>query len=229
MACVKIFFRYWALPDWLMVTFILGFSAIYFYVVHVKYKTNKTDADSTLGILFITGAIYLVFSSINFFTNRYILLLTPFMILYFTYYISQSLQIRKYVPVTWIVIILLIFVYKGMNDTSTIDDSPKYICAVKLEQLVVDYMEDQKLQDKNIHCTFLFKIALDQPAAGYLFPGNKTFKLASAEFNKKTEYLIVSNVDPDPLEETIKNQLSDFKLVKVFDSGIAHGMLYKRV
>ncbi len=229
MVCVKIFFRYWPLPDWLMILFVGAFTCMFYYFMHIKYATASKQSEKFLATLFITGILYLVFSSINFFTNRYLLLLVPLMVIYFSYYIKTSIQFRPYLPYTWALVIVVLMICNVIFYCNSLgDDSPKYIHGIRLEQEMVKYMEQQHLQKSNIYSNFTMTVALHDKDCGFL-TGDSIFTNLAVDLNKNTEYVVYTNVDFDTLWWKRSDTLPNFKIVKKFDYGIAHGRLFKRV
>jgi hypothetical protein len=229
MTCVKVFFRYWALPDWLMITYIGLFTGALYYVMHIKYAPKVEGTNKILAVIFIIGILYMVFSSINFFTNRYLFILIPLMISYFVYYIKASLQYRPYLPYLWAIVLISIIIYNTItNYNTTGDDSPKYVDAIKLELNMVKYLEEQNLQKNNIYCNFTMNVALNGKAIGFL-SGNSVFTNVNGQLNNATEYVIYTNIDYDPKWDKGSDTLSHFQILKKFDYGVAHGKVFKRI
>ncbi len=229
--CMKIFFRYWALPDWLMISFIGLFTTALYYFMHIKYAPKAEGTNKILAVIFIIGVLYMVFSSINFFTNRYLFMLVPLMVLYFSFYIKESLQFRVYLPYAWSAIIASLLVYTSIvyGKTSDLgDDSPKYIQSVKMEKMMVNYLEEQKLEQANIYCKFTMAVALKDKNIGFR-SDTATFMNVKEVFNKNTEYVIYTTVDCDTLWDKDSDTLPHFQIVKKIDYGTAHGKLFKRI
>lgn len=227
--CMKIFFRYWALPDWLMVPFIIGFAALFYYFMHIKYVSAREKSEKTLAVINIIGALFLVFSAINFFSNRYLFLLIPLMVLYFSYYINTALSFNKFLPYAWAFIAGLVIVYRGEIVAKSVgDDSPKYIDAVKLEQNIAHYMEAQKMQSSCIYCTFLMKNALQDINAGYLTDSVKFNNISNQYDDKNIKLIIQTNFELDSKQDSVNKVLADFSLIRDFNYGVASGKLYEK-
>lgn len=227
-ACVKIFFQYWAIPDWLMVIFIGLFTGTFYYIMHIKYAVASKYAAGIMAILFLTGILYLVFSSINFITARYLFLLVPLMVLYFSYYIKESLRFYSFLPYTWCVLLMSFIVYGIFfycNDTG--DESPKYIQGVKLEKEMISYLEQQNLQKDTFDCSFTMNIALRDTGMGFL--SGKPFSNILSKLNKHTKYVVCTNVDDDSLWIKGSDTLPHFRIIKKFNYGVANGKIFERV
>lgn len=229
MVCVKIFFRYWYVPDWLMILIIVAFTAAFYYLMHIKNEVKHEEAAKFLAIVFIIGPLYLVFSSINFFTNRYLLILVPLMLLYFSYYIKDSFHFRYFLSYIWAALMVSLLLYNAVFQCKTTgDDSPNYLSGVKLEQMIIKYMEDQNLQNAKIYCKFSTEIALTNKGCGYL-SGSRVFSNTSEILNDNAEYAIYTNIDKDTLFEHRNDTLPDFRIIKKLDYGIAHSRIFKRI
>lgn len=229
-ACVKIFFRYWALPDWLMIIYITLFTSAFYYFMHIKNTDKENKSNKFLSILFIMSILYLVFSCINFFTNRYLLILIPCMILYFAYYIKTSLQYRVYISYAWALALVCIFVSNDIAVSAPSgqgDDSPQYIQAIKLEKSMIGYLESRHLQKHTIYCSFTMCIALHHPEMGFL-SDSAIFDSLVPKFNNHPEYVIFTNIDYDSLWLKGSDTLPHYRMLKRFDFGGAHGKIFKR-
>lgn len=228
-ACVKIFFRYWALPDWLMILFIGLFASIFYYIMHIKYPAGSMETNKFLAIIFIIGIGYFIFSSVNFLTARYLFLLVPLMILYFSYYVNLSFSSLPFIYYCWSILIMSVSIYFSIfHSTDRGDDSPHYVDCIKLEQNIVDYLEQEKLQKSKIYCDFTMIIALHDKGIGFLTDTIK-FSDVNGQFDKYKEYVIYTNVDYDTLWLHGSDTLPHFQIVKRFNYGVANGKLFKRI
>lgn len=228
-ACVKIFFRYWTLPDWVMILFIGVFTSIFYYIMHVKYAVASKQAASLLAILFLTSILYLIFSSVNFITARYLFFLVPLMILYFSYYVKESLRFYAFLPYAWTVLLMSVVLYGIFFYSNGLgDDSPKYIQSVKLEEKIVRYLEQQNIRKDTINCAFTMNIALKDTNMGYL--SGRFFANTTGELNKNIKYIIYTNIDVDSDSLWIKgsDSLAHFHIIKKFDYGVANGKIFMR-
>jgi hypothetical protein len=231
MVCVKVFFRFWHMPNWFTLSLLVAVTTAYYYFMHIKYSNNLKNGDRALALSFIVGVVYLIFSSLNFFTNRYLFILTPFTVLYLTYYIRESLLFNPSMVYYWATVIIAIAVYNGLNYGTFQnggDDSPKYIDAVKLERTMVNYMEQHHLQKNKVYCNFTMSIALKDKGAGYISL-DTCFSNAGGILDTNTEYALYSNVDYDTLWGGKPIALPNFYILKKFDYGIAHGIVFKRI
>ncbi len=228
---VKIFFRNWAVPAWITLSFIGVCISIYYYWVHIKYVTNSAKTERLLAVLFITIVVFIVFSSINFLLSRYLLIMIPFIILYLTYYVRASFQFRTPFSYTWAAFIMCFVISNAIiYNTNTGDDSPGYIDAVKLQQMMVSYMEQQNMQKDTIYCQkTAIRIAFIDKNSGYL-SGNTVFSNFSDRLDSNSKYVLYLNMDFEPpFYFTETDTLPPFQVVKKFDYGVAHGKLFKRI
>jgi len=151
------------------------------------------------------------------------------MVLYFSFYIKVSINYRPFIPYLWAGLMICSITYYAIAVSKTMgDDSPKYIQAVKLEQTMVKYMEQQQLQKNNIYCNFTMLVALKDKGCGFL-SGDKPFINATDKLDKKTEYVIYTNIDYCAVWQKGSDTLQGFQVVKQFDYGVAHGTIFKRI
>ncbi|MCX7985414.1 MAG: glycosyltransferase family 39 protein [Bacteroidales bacterium] len=161
-------------------------------------------------LLFIIA--YLLFSSINFFTTRYLLSVIPWYFFIVIVFIYRSLADRKWLFNAFIVILLLIntvitFTLKGEGDTVL-----TYRRTVELHKQAVNYCESQGWHEKKIFTGFLMQFNLKHPHLGYL-EGNKPVGQIVSE--DEAEVLIFYSNEPSQLYDKFKND-SNYITVKRF-------------
>jgi hypothetical protein len=196
----------------------------------VKYATGSRQNERLVAVLFITIIMVILFSSINFLVSRYIFLLIPLVILYLCYYCRLSYPTGSVAPYTWVAMIFIISIYSAYSETKNMgDDSPEYVEAIKLQEKMVRYMEEQNLQNKSICCQRdVLVISLTNKGSGYL-AGGSVFSNINGVLQKNTEYVLYANIDFDPpFCFTEEDTLPPSQLVKTFSYGIAKGELFKR-
>lgn len=194
-------------------------SAIALVMLVRTKRISKPIAHRLLfGLFFILS--YLVFSSVNFFTTRYLVCLLPF------YVIPGSWLITTWLAKYWqmgaaVLTIAGIFAwFTFFGSISEQDTSLGYKKSVLLQKKAVNFAEEQQWHQKRIYSTFLMQYYLSVPYLGYLNDPSKPFTFIGntpgADFDL---YLFCSN-ENDPLYPVIAND-RNYYLIKRFEKGRA--------
>lgn len=159
-----------------------------------------------LGFLFM--GLYSLFTSVNFYSTRYLLCVLPFLIIPTAGFCWYSLKNR---PALWIGFFLITALsgVPSLLDTSRNGDTdPGFSEAVRGFQEVIHYCEQQKWHQEHIATDFLMKNALTEPSSGYLSQ-NAPFSNISWSINENTSLVILGNIEGGAarLEQTKKKYL----------------------
>jgi hypothetical protein len=203
--------------------------SFYYYLMHIKYANKSKQTDKLMAIIFIITVMVIFFSSINFLISRYIFVLIPLVLIYLCYFIKTWMP-SALLSNCWTILIIGLLVCNSMSGTKNMgDDSPKYIDAVKLQQIMVSYMEQEKLQNCNLCCKQdVLAIALTNKGAGYL-TGDSVFFHINRVVQYNTQYVLYTNIDFEPRYNfTATDTLPPFQLMITFKYGIAEARLFKR-
>jgi hypothetical protein len=229
MMCVRIFFKHGILSDWQVNLFIGLFAAVFYYFMHIKYANEGKYSNKMLASIFIIGILYLIFCAVNVFTNRYLFLFIPLMIVYFSYYVKESLRYFAFLPYVWGTLLMSVILYGiffHYKDNGLGDDSPNYVQGVKLEKNIIGYLEQQNLQKDTIDCAFTVNAALKNKDMGYL--SGASFTHIVGKIYMKPKYVVYTNVDYDSLWEKGSDTLAHFHIIKKFEYGAANGKIFER-
>lgn len=168
-------------------------------IVFLLVKRLKLPANSRpfvlLSILF--GLAYLVFSSMNFYSPRYVLSVLPIFILLLVFIIREVFQ--KY-RILWIILLagagINNFYFTAFNLSDT-DHNLGFRNAVQVHQKTVDFCEQQQFYKSEIATHFLMQVNLKNPSAGYLNT-DRAFSNVVGEIAPSTRYAIISSTEHDP-------------------------------
>ncbi|MDZ7743343.1 MAG: glycosyltransferase family 39 protein [Bacteroidota bacterium] len=197
--------------------------AIRYYFLQKKFERKDWEVIQ-LFILFIF--LFIIFSSINFLSDRYLLCTLPFFLLVFAYAMQDTFKKKPYYSVFGTLIVMAIlgdFLTKFEN---TQDSTLGYRDQVKVHQKMVNYCEDHDLFDKDIYTHFLMQVNLTSPYAGYLSDTSQKFQNVSDRFTDETDYCIFSNIEYSPEFSRIRKWYN-LELQKKYRENLAWVELYK--
>ena len=182
-----------------------------FYLLHILF--------------FIIG--YIIFSALNFFANRYILSVLPFLVLIFVYPIFQLKGISKWIPIALFLVIIIAIVRYTFTNKSPSDHTLGFVDAVKVDQEVVQYCEQQHWENKIIMGYFLMHYYLNYPEIGYRGDTLSGSFQITPNLNSNPEIAIIPSLRL--LDELIAIRNSpDWKLIKRFEKNQTWVEIYER-
>jgi len=185
-----------------------------------KKLTNRKTQTLVLLMIF-----YIIFSSLNFFTVRYILPILVFPVLLSIYY-SLSWQPKWFYGVHLFILAIFIWsLFFQKNEDEIRDVNISYVSYVSLKKQVVHYLETQDAYDQDIRSGFLIYNALNQPLSGYRSTDNIFQKLNNFdEPISKRLYTIINSVEATGyLEDGLGDNST---LLKSFSNGAAQIDVY---
>lgn len=208
---------------------VLIFSIIALLYVTIKERYYASLHQQRFMILLCSFVFcFLVFSSMNFFTPRYLLASVIPVLFINAVLVSMYIALtdkRLVYPVFIMILIIGFFSFKtnvgfGDVDLGAFD-------GVQVEQKIVDYFEHNVPYEKVIGCSFLDKEHLLHPATGFLH-SEKGFNNTSWYINDKTDYAVFTNIEPDDRYGQVKSDPS-FILAYRCQKGEVWGEVYKKI
>ncbi len=203
------------------------FSGLWFIYVYSDRKYYP-DANQRLllrlSVLFIF--CFLCFSSMNFFTARY--LLAAMIPLLFVTAASLNTLINLIEPRLYYAVVLTILVTGAgayiANDNWGDADRGSFD-ALEVQQGVVDYFEKNATGNENISTgSFLTLQHLTDPASGFLHT-EKAFKNVAWKFDDSTQYMVFDNIEIDVRYPDLK-KLPKFHLARRIEKGKVWAEIY---
>jgi hypothetical protein len=192
-------------------------SIVVFWLKHKKLPFNK---EHLLWFLFIVS--FLIFSSLNFYSDRYMLpVIAPFICLFGSF-------MAKVFKKIWILPLVLVFAYVLLDRNHQLTNSDHnlgYANAVKCHQELVVYMIEKGMEDEKIYAYFMTREILQNPVIGYV-DSNHVFKNITKTFTNDIEYAIFSNFDTDEEDKKLM-ELPNLELLKTITHRQAWIRLYK--
>ncbi len=188
------------------------------HAAYPKALLNKTY------ILLITSIfLFIVFTTLNFFTNRYLLcVLAPFVLVTCSF-IFKVFQ-HKYYTLTFLLVFSALQV-RQFQKKSLHDSNLGYVDCVKTNMAMVNYCNEKGLKDKKINTFFLMTYILRDSLCGYVSKEQEYTGLM--DFTDETEYRIISNYDTEEKIQRWREQ-PNMSLVKRIETGIAWIELYEK-
>jgi hypothetical protein len=213
---LKVFFKYWKLPDFLVIgiipiLFVMLLKLAFFDV----YKTDKKSG-SVISIFSIFITFHLFFYSAQFDSLRYLLCIVPVYIMMSLYFTQKIFWLRNIaLPIISIVAICFSSFYM-MSDSNVGDDTNNYSndCEIRLE--AINSLEENYAATHLIRASFLMKHALERPLAGYLRT-DKVFKNVKPVISNAghSGLYVFCSMEPSVYYEKVKNN-KKMKLLQHF-------------
>ncbi|MEO8588942.1 MAG: hypothetical protein ABI432_06225 [Flavobacteriales bacterium] len=223
---IKILFGRWTLPPipTLVITG-LCLAVVFWLISQPLYRTAR-ERGSLVGIGYIFTLGFLAFSALNFFSDRYLLCLIPFVGLGTLVFLSSALEGQH----KWLFPALVLVVACAMcldlgRDDKVGDTRLSYADDIRVHQEVIHYLESRDLQRASIQTSFMLSEYLTHFETGYLSV-DRPFSQIGVERDENTRYIVCSTSTPGSEYEEVKR--SDFVLRESFASGKAWVEFYER-
>ncbi len=192
------------------------------------YADNRQQRLLVLSGVFIF--VFLCFSSLNFFTYRY-LLAAIIPLFFFTSviidkYLDRSYRVLYY-PI--LIIILCISGYAYWSDDNFGDSNPGAFDGLDVQQKEIDFMIRNNFYDKSIGVgSFLTHEHLIDPATGFLH-GEKPFDKNRVrwELDPSTDIILFNNLEPDNRYNSFTKE-KNIHLIYRYAKGKAWTEIYER-
>lgn len=203
---------------------LLTFSTIIaLLVVPFSGRTLEQNESKAVLVLLLHCFVYLIFSSLNFYSDRYTMMLIPMLSLLFAFCINKAFDFN-WVP--WVVLVVVAGLqWQEINKRTNSDHNLGYADAIETHEKAIAYCEEKELKDKIFYGYFLMERYMENPYSGYVTEDDK-FTDVSGVFNDKTEYAIFSNVEDKENYEFLKTT-KRLKLLERFEERNAWTEVYK--
>ena len=224
---VKLTFNRWSIDKYIneIISILLIFSIPFIYKNEIKENNTKIFL-SLIIILFIIA--FTLFSSINFFSFRYLLILIPLLILLVIVLIDNSELKYKQVVSASVFIIISLFSINSINyDTHIGDTNFNYRDAIKVQQMTISYLKENRMENSKIYTSFIFQNALTSKLSGYISDDTFFNKVHNDINEKDTEFYIFTNIEDDKKKDIIlaSNQT---ELLYRIEKGKVYSEIYKK-
>jgi hypothetical protein len=195
-------------------------------LIFLTYKKRLLNHEINKLLFFMVFILlYLIFSSINFFTVRYLLSILTVFGIAGAFLISKLFEKNNILLISCSGFIILVLSYMTIKKNNESDVSVYFSNSVKLHKEVVNYCETQDWHSESISTGFLMSYNLSRPFLGYLNDKTNIFQSVSGNFNKNSEIFIFYSNESDPnRQKFISNKKYD--LIKRFEKGNSWAEIY---
>ena len=224
-AAIKVLDGKWTLAPLptLIVTFICFGAILLLQFIPIQRKETRTGRFASLSLIFTLG--FLLFSALNFFSDRYLLCLIPIIALSFSAVLFISLnKWHKALFPTCVAMITIILISNIGKDGHVGDTRLSYADDIHVHEQLIQTCEAMGLQDTTIFGSFMDGVYMSDPTAGYL-NGQKPFQRITLTLGPEVSFALVTQATPQQTIDKIK--AGGFERVKRFASGPAWGELYR--
>ncbi|NQU84595.1 MAG: hypothetical protein HQ541_02425 [Mariniphaga sp.] len=195
-------------------------------IIFLVVKKKKIAGGNILLIILICFISFILFSSVNFFTKRYMLNLLTLFVISFSILISQIKT--KYILINYIILIILAAfpLYESLTSKSNSDSDLGYVEAVKVHRNLVNYCEEQQWYDIPISASFNMIFYLRDKKLQYL-KGDKAFSKISDIKKLDDAGIIVFESTmhlPPAVTDSVRKNCT---LIKSFKNKHAWGEIYR--
>ncbi len=206
-----------------------GRNAILFAVLTaiplILFRKQKIRNGKLLGLLLFQTIIFLIFSALNFYTQRYMLsLLGLFTII--SGVLLQQAKFKKEI-LNWVILLIIVAVptFYSFTKKSNSDSDLGYVETVKTHQKIVKFCEDQGWQNKPIAASFNMIFCLRNPHLGYVSSDKGFSEVTNMGKFREAEIFINESTfyDYRPQLDSVKKEN---KMVKEFKLKHAWGEIY---
>ena len=190
----------------LIITTILGVN---------RWKAVK-KATFNHNILLLISLIlgFLIFSALNFYSDRYILCLFPIFVILASLSITTLFKKRVWIAHVFGLGLTLITLSKSYTNTKPTDHSLAYANAVLTQMNTINYCVNMEWQNKSIQTSFLTSKNLTSYYPRYLERDQLFSNVNKA--NSSPELIIISS---NEIEEHLMKKIENFYSVKRFENG----------
>lgn len=183
----------------------LRYLTIVFVVALVVVLVRKQKLNGrflSLGALMITT--FWLFSAFNFFSNRYLLVLLPLVVLSLWHTIDVALQ-KIPLKVAVSVVLVGLIAWGTWDKRNWGDANPWHTKLVEMHEAAADYLVEQQAHRDTIATHFLMTYYLTEPIAGYVTQED-TFSHVYNWPIDGAKWLLVSNIEKEPWLEDWKHR-----------------------
>ena len=187
--------------------------------------TGESRRDGFLGIVLCLIVLMLIYSSLNFLTDRYLLCLLPFYLLAGFYLIRQFTGNHTGLFFAISLVCCIPFVLYNSKDYPPSDHDLSYVDGVRVMQDMIQYAEQNNLYRKEIFVSFLYGICMTKPETKYRRTAEQ-FKRLNFDLNCGNDYFIISNIESNPEFRNFK-ETCIMKLLVRFRRGKVWADIYR--
>ncbi len=206
---------------------IIPFLAVLTSLLIVFLRKKKIVNIKLLALLLLQTILFLLFSAVNFYTQRYMLVLMGLFMIASGVLLVQARFKNIVLNVGIVVVLLAVPAIYSFTKKSNADSDLGYVETVKVQQQMARYCEEQGWQDRPVAASFNMIFALRDPNLGFL-SGDKGFSRVTnmGKFREAEIFLNESTFFDHRAElDTVKNENPK---IKEFHLDHAWGEIYEK-
>ena len=189
------------------------------------YRKKKPESSNLLILILIQTIFFLLFSAINFYTQRYMLsLMTLFMVAASVLMVQVQFN-RRWLNVLTIMLVASIPLYYSFTKKTNSDSDLGYVEVVEVHQKMVHYCEEQGWYDKPISASFNLIFCLKDPHLGYVSTQEGFSNVMNLQKFRDAK-IIVNECTSSVAKAQLDSINNRNKLVKEFQQEHAWGKIY---
>jgi len=185
----------------------LALSMVFFYFVKKGAVSYAQQRILWLFLIFLIA--FIVFSSLNFLSYRYLLSMMPPLALMTAFYIRESFVKYRFVIFLFAIVPVIMMARSTYAKDGHGDVNRGFEDVVKVHQQMTAWCEEHEMHDEVIMSHFLMRVNLSSPYAGYLNNPSRPFTKLHPDFSPYIQYCIFSNIEYEPEFDSI---LADYEL-----------------
>lgn len=222
-AAVKVLDGRWAMPPLPTLVFtVFCFAAIFFIQFMKLYALDRRKGEfAGIGLIFLLG--FLLFSALNFFADRYLICLLPFIAIGMAIMINGA--VARFTPWAFpllIITLCMVRVWHIGKDDLVGDTRLSYKDLISVHSEMIGELEDKALHDAPILASFTEVVYLTEPDAGYL--SGPAFRNVRTTDPEAGTYILYTSVSPGADYEA--RERSEDVSVERFTSGKVWGEIH---
>lgn len=211
------FFHKYFINDKYIAFLIVG-TSIYFLSLLQRVTFKFFDQEKQLAFLKVVSIfifLFLLFTWLNFYTNRYLLFILPFIGLFLGAIIDKLTRgAHRSIQISYLVIFCGTILLQA-NKNPTIGDC--YINqseAIQACQDMVTYLEKQKAFNTPIFTSFVLETSLKNKYAGYRELYRPRFRNIQDKPDSSTQYFVIPNFEPMVFPDSLRTKLTLVKEIR---------------
>jgi len=223
---VKVLYGKWPVPDlWKLPVAFVALTLVLF-TWFIPFARKEKELGNLISLFWVFSLGFLLFSSLNFFTNRYLVCLIPIAAIGMGGLLEQrARQFSRYLfPACGLIISIVLFTRIG--DHNRVGDCElRYAQAISVHQKLATYCTSKSLENERIYVSFVEQCYLSDAAAGYVNPEDRLLGLSTSLTGDRSYAIFTSDI-PDQERDAMNDK--GFELIERIEEGMMWAEVYQR-
>jgi len=225
-AAIKVLWGRWDLPFVPTIPAALLCVGLAYFTFNRPIERLDREKGRLIAIAYLFIVAYWSFSSLNFFSDRYLLCMIPFMALGASSFLALVAdRIRNWIHPVVMACCAIPMLWSIGKDGRVGDTRLSYADAIRTQSALIAYCEREHLQQETFYGSFMDRHYMTQPSLGYMGDTIPFWNVADT-LNERTRFAVLSNASS--LEARSALESSGFTVSKRFVEGSAWCELHRR-